>query len=200
VRLNNQTIEGVELVLTNEEAEAHVLGPDLVLKRCRLILRTTARGLIMTRVKFVQCHIEARRKLLNFQEWCACWLQECAFHGRFVGNDFGHWPEDLGSHGGIEGGDFSTATLDGCRFVGCNMHTIRLPRWPCFTLLDPVKRVKELQGARWPGKLDIWVDALADDPPTTAAVVEFAPRLAKNYECSEVELKEALANLNGVVY
>ncbi|ATB36154.1 hypothetical protein CYFUS_001568 [Cystobacter fuscus] len=47
--------------------------------------------------------------------------------------------------------DFSEARLDECVFHSCDMRTIRLPKWPCFTILEPIKHGRELwTGAEGP--------------------------------------------------
>lgn len=86
--LQQQTLEDAEMILTDKEH--NYLGPDLVLKGCRVILRTSAKPLTMINVKFLDCQFEAKNKLVSFNMWCAPDLQDCSFVGRFEGNDFGH--------------------------------------------------------------------------------------------------------------
>jgi hypothetical protein len=106
-----QTIEDTELVLTSKDH--NYLGPDLTLKRCRLVLRTNARALTINNVELIDCQIEAKRKLVNCQMWRGAVIRGCTFTGVFSGNDFGHWPVQ-DPNGGIENCDFSNAVLDGC--------------------------------------------------------------------------------------
>jgi len=68
--------------------------------------------------------------------------------------DFGPWPSSP-EEASIEDCDFSQATLDACRFLGCDVRTLRLPSWPRFTFIDPVARWRELRAHSWPGKLAV---------------------------------------------
>lgn len=111
--IEKQTLEDVELVFTDKEI--NYLGPELTLKRCRLILRTTSRCLhIVNNVQVIECHIEVKKKLANFQSWLAATVTGCTFTGNLIGHSFGHWPEYgvYCENGRIENSDFSDAVLD----------------------------------------------------------------------------------------
>jgi hypothetical protein len=73
-------------------------------------------------------------------------LEGCRFKGSFSGNDFGFRANlfDREKAGGVEDCDFSEAGLNGCRFFNCDMSTIRLPLWPCFSFMDPLGHGAEL--------------------------------------------------------
>lgn len=193
--LQKQTIEATEFVLTDKDQ--NYLGPDLVLQRCHLVLRTNAKALTITNVQFLDCQIEAKKKLVNFQMWCGATIKGCTFKGLFIGNDFGHWPEQF-PNGSIENCNFSEAVLDGCRFMDCDIGSIKLPSWPCFTILNPYRRRSELESLQWPGELRIWANVIAQNTDITAASVSFAPTLAKQFSCTEDELQEALIRLGDV--
>jgi len=132
IHLQNQEIENSEIVLEGKEYQ--YLGPNLVLKNCRIVIRLSARSLTITEVKFVGCQIDAKRKLINCQEWCRNSIRQCTFTGTYSGNDFGHWDSPLGE---LQDCDFSKAILDRCRMMDCDVKSIRFPRWPCFTVLQP---------------------------------------------------------------
>ncbi len=191
--LQQQRLEHAELILTDKEH--NYLGPDLVLKGCRVILRTSANALTMTNVKFLDCQFEAKKKLVNFNMWCATELQGCSFAGRFEGNDFGHWPEQH-PNGSIKDCDFSGAVLHGCRFIDCDIESIKLPAWPCFTILHPHQLRAELESMQWPGKLKLWIDAVFWSPEKTVAEVYLAPKLAEQFGSNEDELRRTLEQLN----
>jgi len=194
--LQQQTLENIELVLTDKEH--NYLGPDLVLKRCRVIFRTRARGLTMTKVKFLDCQFGAKKKLVSFDMWCGTELQGCTFTGRYDGNSFGHW-EDNYSNGSIQDCDFSGAILDGCQFVDCDIESIKLPVWPCFTIVNPHQHQAELESTRWPGKLEHWFGGLSWSPEQTVAVVGYAPELVKRSGGSVEELRNILKTMSGVL-
>lgn len=177
------------------------MGPELVLRRCRLTLRNSAKCLhIAKNVRIVDCHIEVKKKLINFQSWLAAAITGCTFTGHFVGHSFGHWP-DYGvycDNGWIENCDFSAAVLDGCRFMDCNIGSIKLPKWPCFTILHPCSQRSEIESIQWPGELRVWATVIAQSIDITTAIVNHAPGLAKQFSCTEEELREALIRLGNV--
>jgi hypothetical protein len=190
-----QTIEGSELVLTDKAY--NYLGPELVVKESRIVLRVDARNLTITDARFVNCTIEAKHRLVNCQEWCCALLQNCRFSGTYIGNDFGHWPEGFGEFGGLEHCDFSDAILDGCRLMDSDVKNIVFPRWPCFTILDPLQRLEEL-ATRFPVELDSWVHSLSNSSARTVAVTSYAPGFLKKYGVSERNVRTAIEGLEGV--
>ena len=104
-------------------------------------------------------------------------------------------------HGTIEDCDFTEARLSGCRFIDCDPSTLRLPTWPCFTILDPVRRAPELQGLVWPGRYgDILRDILPKHPPHTRALTYYAPNAAKRLETTPEEIRAVIEKLDGILY
>lgn len=193
--LQKQVIEDAELVLNG--TEHNYLGPELVLRNCRIVLRTSARSLTLSGVTFLDCHVEAKKKLVNFNMWCATDLQGCSFEGHFVGNDFGHWKEQY-RNGNIADCDFSKAVLDGCRFLGCDINSIKLPTWPCFSVLHPRHNQVELASIDWPGRFNLWSEVLTESPEITSAVVGYTPELVKLLGGNADELRETLGQLSCV--
>ncbi len=191
-------------ILDNERLEFHpgivyFLGPDLTLKNCTLVLRASARNLVIPHARFIGCNFEVKKELKNLW-WEHAILEGCRFTGRLSGNDFGAWPDSRWP-GHIRDCDFSSAWLDGCRFLACDTSTLRFPSWPCFTLLNPIQRARELSAAPWPG--DIGPIAMSDfdqDPPTTMAITYSAPALAKRYGTTPEAIKATLEKLDGVLY
>jgi hypothetical protein len=97
--------------------------------------------------------------------------------------------------------DFTEATLQGCRFLACDVRTLRFPRWPCFTILDPVRRWRELRALPWPGLIGpVTVEGFAESPPSTVALTLCAPILAKRYGTTPEALKAIVENMDGVYY
>ncbi|WP_224372247.1 hypothetical protein [Hyalangium versicolor] len=135
----------------------------------------------------------------NFR-WDTAHLKGCRFKGRFTGNDFGEWPSAPG-HGSIEDCDFSEAHVDWSRFLGGDARTLRFPRWPCFTFLDPFPRWKELQALPWPGdKGPIIGDVLAAGPPSTVAFTLSATKLAKWCSTTPEAIKAIVEKVEGVYF
>ena len=196
-QLRDQTIDSTRIVLKNDEV--NYLGPNLVLRRCQIVIRTAARGLVVTRVSFVDCEIETKKPLRNFS-FCNARLEGCRIAGMYVGCDFGRWPDDDDyADAGVVGCDFSAARLDGCRFIGCNVDTLKFPLWPCFTVLDPVGRSTELERLDWPGRIRIAFETHRDSPPETRAVAYCAPELTRRLGGEEEELKRIVTKLDGVI-
>ncbi|MDC0709355.1 hypothetical protein POL68_12855 [Stigmatella sp. ncwal1] len=194
-------LENVELA--NERIEIGTdavcfLGPELTLRDCTLVLSGTARNLIIPHARFIGCTFEAKRELKGFL-WDKAHLKNCRFIGNFRGNDFGEWPYSPGK-GSIEGGDFTHARLDACRFFGCDVRTLRFPSWPCFTLVDPVRRWRELRAHPWPGDIGpVVMEGLAQDPPSTVAMTYSATALAKRSGTTPEAIKVVLEKIEGVV-
>ena len=202
VIFKDKEIENERLELTDKNS-LYFLGPNLSLRNCTIILKVSARNLIIVGARFVDCTFEVKQELKNHQQWVKASLKGCRFKGRLTGCDFGHWP-DYGTgweHGAIEDCDFTEARLDGCRFHGCDTSTLRFPKWPCFTFLDPIGRSRELNSVQWPGRFGpVVVEDLYDQPPSTKALTFFAPAEAKRYGTTPEELKAVIEKFDCIVY
>jgi hypothetical protein len=204
--LTNVIIEDRELA--NERIEVmdkeslYFLGPNLTLRHCTLVLKVPARRLHILGARFIDCSFEVKQELKN-HDWSRAFLKGCRFKGRLSGCDFGHrLPLTEGrENGGIEDCDFSEALLDGCRFHGCDPRTLRFPKWPCFTVVDPIGRCRELDSVQWPGGFrPIFVEGEYRDPPSTMAVTFFAPAEAKMYDTTPEELRAVIEKFDCIVY
>jgi hypothetical protein len=204
VIFKDREIENERLELTDTKAN-YILGPDLTLRNCTLMLKVSARRLSFKQPRFIDCTFEVKQELKNHQGWLAASLKGCRFKGRLTGCDFGHWPEYMSlpwyQHGSIEDCDFTEAILDGCRFHGCDPQTLRFPRWPCFTILEPISRSRELNSVQWPGNFTpIHVEGRYRDPSSTRAVTLLASALAKRYETTPEAFKAAIEKFDCIVY
>jgi len=94
--------------------------------------------------------------------------------------------------------DFDDAVLADCRFIGCDLEGTRLPPWPCFTLLDPVARLRELLAQPWPGDAAEVVQALRWSPASTAGVAFDAKSLAAEYSVEVDGLRRLLEQVPNV--
>jgi hypothetical protein len=211
VILEDREIENERLELTDKEAN-YILGPNLTLKNCTLVLKVSARGLSLDRARFINCTFEVKQELKNYQQWITASLKGCRFKGRLSGCDFGHWPEygkepeyQLGS---IEDCDFSEVRLDACRFHGDDPRSLRFPKWPCFTLLDPIRRADELRDLPWPEAFGRRLVSLLDQSPenrykhprSTMALSYYAPVEAKRLAITEEAFKAAIGKCDFIVY
>lgn len=195
VTYEDRVIENERLELGGEDT-LYFLGRNLTIRHCALVLRVPAQRLHITQARIIDSTIEVKKELKNFR-WCSAFLKGCKITGRLTGCDFGRWP-DSAEDGGIEGCDFSATQLQGCRFIGCDASTLQFPPWPCFTILDPVRRLDELSKVPWPGQTGILVKTLSASPLETAAVTLSATVLGKRFGASEEEIKAALKGLDGV--
>jgi hypothetical protein len=175
------------------------LGPNLTLRKCTLVLRVATRNLILIGPRLIDCTIEVKRELKNLR-WCKAFLKGCRFTGTMTGSDFGRWPYDENlERGGIEDCDFTDARLDACRFIDCDPSTLKFPSWPCFTILDPMRRNNELLALPWPGTTRIMMESFLMSPPQTVAVTGSATALAKRYGTTEEAIRAVLDTLDGVI-
>ncbi|MCY1073553.1 hypothetical protein [Archangium lansingense] len=202
VLIEDKEIANERLELTDKNS-LYFLGPNLSLRNCTVILKVSARNLIIVGARFFDCTFEVRQELKNHQQWVKASLKGCRFKGRLTGCDFGHWP-NYGTgweHGAIEDCDFSEARLDGCRIMGADPATLRFPRWPCFTILDPIGHAPELRSVKWPGVHgDIIPDTLLQNPPATSALTYYAPAAARLLETTPEELKAVIEKFDCILY
>ncbi|MFL5346781.1 MAG: hypothetical protein ACJ8AT_18525 [Hyalangium sp.] len=198
IQFSDREIVNEHLVL-DSATEVYYLGHNLTLKNCTLVIRVSARDLVIARTRLIDCTIEVKRVLKNFQ-WRSVHLKGCRFKGRFSGNDFGERPSFPGE-ASIEDCDFTEASLNGTRFLSCDVRTLRFPRWPCFTLFDPVRRWRELRAYSWPGDIGpIRIEGFAQAPPSTVAVTYSAPELAEQYGTTPEAIRAIVEKLDGVFY
>ena len=176
----------------------YYLGPSLVFRRCHLILRLPARSLMVGGVEFIDCTLEMKHELKNLR-FEGAYFQGCQFTGRMSGLDFGHWPESP-HKSGIEHCDFTQARLHLCQFFNCDMKTLSLPRWPCFTVLNPSERAAELKSLPWPGRTRVLVDDSFPEPPGLKAFTAHAPTCARAFDATEEALRRVLEQAGGVLF
>ncbi|WNG30647.1 hypothetical protein F0U62_46510 [Cystobacter fuscus] len=201
---NDREIENERLELTDPKAN-YILGPNLILRNCTLVLKVSARRLSLKQPRFIDCTFEVKQELKNYQSWVAASLKGCRIKGRLSGCDFGYWPEYMSlpwyQHGSVEDCDFSEARLDSCRIMGSDPATLSFPKWPCFTILDPVHRAPELRRVSWPGIFgDVVVENLHKRPAPTRALTYHAPSVAKRMETTEEELKAVIEKFDCILF
>lgn len=210
VLIENKAVENERLELTDKNS-LYFLGPNLTLRNCTVVLKVSARNLIITGAHFTDCTFEVKQELKNYPYWITTSLKGCRFKGRLSGCDFGHWPEygkepeyQLGS---IEDCDFSEARLDHCRFHGDDPRSLRFPKWPGFTILDPIRRIAELRDIPWPERFGSSLLSLLDQSPekrikhprSTMALSFYAPAEAKQSGTTEEAFKAAIAKCDFIV-
>jgi hypothetical protein len=198
IQFSDQEITNERLIL-DSATESYYLGHNLTLRNCTLVIKVPARALVIARTRLIDCTVEVKRELKNFR-WDKAHLQGCRFKGRFSSNDFGEWPSSPGE-GSIVDCDFTGAQLDWSRFLRCDVRALRFPLWPCFTILDPSRRWREVQSLPWPrDKGPIIGEVLAAGPPSTVAFTFSAPNLAKWCGTTPEAIKALVESLEGVYY
>ncbi|MFP2904229.1 pentapeptide repeat-containing protein [Pyxidicoccus sp. 3LFB2] len=198
IQFSDREITGERLEL-DSKTELYYLGHDLTLRNCTLVIRVPERALVISKTRLIDCTLEVKRELRGFR-WHNAILKGCRFSGALSGCEFGRWPdEEAPELGNIEGCDFTGARLEACRFLQCDARTLKFPSWPCFTILDPVRRKSELLALPWPGTMRITVESFVEGPPETAAVTYFAPAVAKRTGTTEDAIRAVLAPLPRVL-
>ncbi|WNG27998.1 hypothetical protein F0U62_31295 [Cystobacter fuscus] len=199
IHYKDREIVGERLELS--KGTLYWLGPNLTLRNCTVIISVASRALTMMSGQFIDCTIQAKGELKN-KRWSRMNFKGCRFKGRFTGNDFGFREDDLDKWriGGIADCDFTEARLDACRFYNCDMSTIRLPRWPCFTILDPVHRAEELARVEWPGTYGrVVIEGLKRQDTSIVALTDHAPSEAAQFDTTQEELRTVLERVPWVV-
>ena len=200
IHYEEREIEGERLELTDTKAR-YWLGPNLTLRHCTVVLGVGGRSVSLSSSRLIDCTIQVKRQLTG-KAWTLVALRGCRFKGRFHGCDFGPWHDymDGWEQGVVEDCDFSEAQLDACRFHGSDPRSLRLPRWPCFTIVDPIGRAAELNRLKWPGAFgSVVVENIATHPRSTLALSYHVPSVAKRLETTPEELRAVLKGLECIV-
>ncbi|WNG33081.1 hypothetical protein F0U61_05180 [Archangium violaceum] len=199
IHYENREIEGERLELP--KGAIYWLGPNITLRRCTIVLSVGSRWLTLMSGQLIDCTIQAKNELKNTR-WTTMNFKGCRFKGRFTGNEFGQrrGHDEEWELAGLEDCDFSEARLDACRFHGCDMRTMRLPRWPCFTIMDPRGHAAELGRLAWPGRFGrVVIEDFAEEPESVVALTYHAPSVAERLDTTAEELRAVLEGLACVV-
>jgi hypothetical protein len=200
----NVHIKNEHIVLSSHPEEVQFLGPNAVFEDSRVDIDVSARGLGIVDTRFINCTIRVKRPLNNFS-FCHAYLERCVLKGRFSGCEFGRRIEDNPEdplyypEAGIVETDLSAAKLHACRFLNCDLSTLRLPSWPCFTIRDPEGVREQAIELPWPGTSGIIPGTWRNQPPKRVAATYDARRVCKEDGATEAELKAVLAQLPGVI-
>lgn len=201
VIIEHRVIEGERLELGDKNTR-YYLGPNLVMLRCTVVLRMPSDLLHLASPRFIDCTIEIRRQLEEVR-WYTAHLKGCRFTGRLFSCDFGHFSGSKLLYydvGGIEDCDFTAAHVHACRFVGCDASTLKLPRWPYFTLLEPYQRHREFASMMWPREIRYWFTGFDMFHANTAALTYSATVLAKEAGVSEDRLRALVEGRSDILY
>lgn len=201
-RLHNVNITNQHLVW-NDRKNIYYVGYDSVFRNCRIDIDVSARSLVVVRTRFIDCTIRVKRQLNNFP-FDGAYFENCQLKGRFGGVDFGRNDSDAGCssffpEAGIVATDLSAARLDACRFLNCDLSTLKLPRWPCFTLCDLDTVRERALKLPWPGRTSFVLSEPGADPPGTVAVSWDARECCQQLGGTEAELKAVVEQVPGAI-
>jgi len=182
------------------------LSHGTVLEDCTLISRASSRGVVFHASVLRRCLIHAKRRFTNFS-WHDVILEECQFKGWFIGNDFGPRPDAYPDkpQGVASGCDFSHAQLHMCRFFRSEMTTQRLPKWPCFTVLEPERNAADWLSIAFPesfrrGEQELVAEAVPDfRVEGVVARSQHAGEIAKKHGVTVDEIRALVSGRSYIV-
>lgn len=195
--IRDQSLSG-ETVLLSERDCRGLVGSVFASGTLRLAQSKYGPTIVQSTVKDSEVIAVKRQK--DYRLFKARFIN-CRFHGVFSGVDFGrsHNVERDGDFGGVEGCDFTDATLDGCRFFNVDASSLRLPHWPHVVLLDFAQRAADVAAMKWPGQLGNYMRVCADQPASLRVAVIHVPSITKLIACTEEQAREAFERFGGVV-
>jgi len=194
MKIRNTKLSNERLLLSNVEVNS--LGPALELEQCEIVSDCREKSLVIPGMEMVGGKfVQQDRTLSNFHFENAH-FRGVSFSGNFSGCDFGDW--DSTEKSSIADCDFSEARLEGCRFLNCDMDTIELPRWPCFTIVGLADARDFVLGYQWPGKVGITLDVYTDNDPECVAICGDAEQMAKASGIVLEHLRASLQLIPGV--
>jgi hypothetical protein len=186
----------------DDRSEIYYVGPDSEFRDSRIDIGISAAAWVLTKTRLINCDIRVKRQLTSFG-FDGAYLERCRLRGRFVGCDFGRRDDhaDFPSffpEAGIVDTDLSAARLDGCRFISCDLSTLKLPRWPFFTIREPEQVREQALKLPWPGSSHLILGS-GDDPPGTVAYTDDARQICKQFDVTEAELRAVVEQIPGVI-
>lgn len=162
--------------------EVNCLGPNLELDNCTVEIGVPSKDLIVSQVSMTDCEIVFPKKTSNY-DWRRAKFVNCRFKGTLTDHDFGYSAKIRNSIGALINCDFRDEILDGCRFFEVNMEQVKLPLWPCFTVLRPLTQIEKMRMQSGP-LLHELADLYEFSTANPAAITHYAPTVAKRYGIS----------------
>lgn len=193
MKLHHATVAEENIKLLDQEV--NVLGPELYVEDCNIYSDCDNGALIIAGMKMVGGKFFQDSPLTNFHFENAHFLN-VKFSGTFIGCDFGDW--DDSERSSVSHCDYSDAILDGCRFLNCDMESIKLPKWPCFTLINPSVARSAVLSRQWPSKVGMILDIYTDNDPECVGICGDAQRLAKKNSLSIADFRQLLMTVPGM--
>lgn len=195
MKLSYQILMGERLLLSN--LEVHSLGPELTLQNCEIYSDCEEAALIPSGVRMSGGRFIQQDRALRDFHFEHVHFDGVKFEGAYEGVDFGDW--DTPQKSSIVSCDFTLARLDGCRFLNCDIHTILLPKWPCYTIVDLPTARSFVLARQWPTKIALYLDVDTDNDPECVAISGDAARLARKAGITLDELRGLLQPIPGML-
>lgn len=186
--LSSQTIE-------LERDQVSILGPKLELHDCNVISEADGRGMAFPGLRMHGGVFDQKKALRDFHFQGVHFLH-VRFMGKYIGCDFGDW-EDM-DRSSVSECDFSSARLQDCRFLNCDMEGVLIPKWPCFCLFHPAEARDFVISQQWPNKIGLTLDIYTDSDLECVAVLGDAGVLAKENGLTLSEIRGLLQRIPGL--
>lgn len=194
-QIRDQRIEGEHLVLN--AGEINYLGPNLELCNCKVEIKVPTKDLVVSQVSMINCEIVFPKKTINY-DWYRTKFGDCKFTGWISGHDFGYSPKVRNSIGEVVNCDFTEAILDGCRFYKVEVKDVRLPRWPCFAVLNPFQEITRMRIEGGP-VLKAMADTYEYSTATPDFIVEYASTIAERKGFSLESILEEVSGKDWII-
>jgi hypothetical protein len=194
MKVRDTKLCGQRLLLSN--VDVNFLGPNLILDECEVHSDCENKALVISGLTmsggrfFQQSHTLVD---FHFQRAHFAGVQ---FIGSLAGCTFGDW--DSVQNSSIQGCDFTEAKLADSRFLNCDVKSIRFPKWPGFTLVQPSAARDFVLSRPWPSKTRIALDVYTDHDPECVAICGDAAQLAKSDDVLLNELRALLQRIPGI--
>ena len=194
MNIKNKSLTSQNIDLKN--SEVNILGPSLEMNGCKINSDCEAEAISIVGLKMYGGVFEQKRTLLNFH-FEKAHFENVLFKGSYVGCDFGDW--ELEERSSIINCDFSSALLDGCRFLRCDPKSIQFPKWPYFTIVSPCEARQYVLSHIWPEKVGLILGIYTDADPECVAVTGDAERIAKKNKIKLIDLREHLLRIPNIL-
>lgn len=192
-----KTIRGETIAIGDPEKVTTIAKINF--QECNISINCLASGLLVDRCKFQDCFIGAKKAQSDHQFFTST-FERCKFTGEFWGCEFGFRTDLQGkTRGTIADCDFTEATLDLVSFNNCDLSTLKLPRWPHFTIADPSTTASRIPNPLECREIEILRDTCLPHKPITKGIIWYAPYLLEETKYEEDALRQLLAGVTGII-
>jgi len=168
-------------------------------ENCEISLSCPINGLEVEECLFRDCVIHATTTQANL-DFDTSIFERCKFTGEFPGCDFGARSTPNGkTRGTIKDCDLREAILDIVGFSNCDLSTLKLPRWPHFTITNPTATCPLIPNPLNCPEIDIIREVGMDMTPLTKGISYYAPLLVTETRYDEKQLRDLLASVPGIL-